>query len=43
MAIHGGLVMCGVTVVVPSRLQVVRVTGVASCCDAEQINKHGKR
>ena len=35
--------MCGVAVVVPSRLQVVCVRGVASCCRAEKINKYDKR
>ena len=43
VAVHGGLVVCGVAVVVPLRLQVVRVTGVTSCCCAEHINKYDER
>ena len=43
MAVRGGLVVCGVAVVVPSRLQVVSVTGVALCSCAEQINKYDER
>ena len=40
MAVHGRLIVCGVAIVVLSRLQVVRVRGVASCCHAEEINKY---
>ena len=43
MAVRGGLIVCGVAVVVLSRLQVVHVRGVASCCRAEEINKYDER
>ena len=43
MAVRRGLIVCGIAVVVPSRLQVVRVRGVASCFRAEEVNKYDKR